>query len=288
VAAEIAATVVAVPVDVGGRVNAGDTLARLDCARFDAQLAGAEATLRRAEASTRFATRQLRRARDLRKNNSISEELLDQRETELDASRSDVASARAAVTQAELDIAACTVTAPVDGIVTGRHASVGDYVTPGSPVVDLVADAGIEVSVALRLDQIDDFLAAAERHFVTRAQRYPLSLRSVVDAVDVVSRTREARLVFNGTPALPGSPGRVHWAGRSALIPAEYLLRRGGVLGVLIADGGHARFLVLPDALEGRPSPSALPDDSLLIDEGRQRLGDGDPILVVSPGTPVE
>jgi RND family efflux transporter MFP subunit len=285
VAAEVSARVTSVPVDVGDRVDTGEPLARLDCGRFDARHAAATATLARAEASARFATRQLQRARDLRRNKSVSEELLDQRETETNTARSDVDGARAALEQAGLDVDACTARAPVAGIVTARHASVGDYVTPGSPLVGLVADDTMEVSVALRLEQIEDFRAAPEFAFSTGDRRYPLSLRTVVPVVDDIGRTREARLVFTEARAMPGSPGRVTWTGATPLLPAKYLVRRNERLGVMLADGSRARFVALPSALEGRPAPVLLPGDSLLIEQGRQRLGDGDPIHIDSPGT---
>jgi hypothetical protein len=58
-------------------------------------------------------------------------------------------------------------------------------------------------------------------------------------------------------------------------------MRRGGQLGVFVLETDRARFVALPGAEEGRPADSTLPGATLLIDEGRQRLRDGDSVLRV-------
>ena len=64
-------------------------------------------------------------------------------------------------------------------------------------------------------------------------------------------------------------------------IPAEFLLRRDRQIGVFILAQDKAEFVALPDAEEGRPAELAMPSHTLLIDEGRQRLDDGDAVAVV-------
>lgn len=282
IAAEIAAKVVAMPVDVGDQVEPGDELARMDCARYEAQQAAATAALNRAAAQQEFAERQLQRARDLREKKSISEELLDQRRTELAGVETDGQSARATLRQAEIDVANCVVRSPLSAVVTARHASVGDYVSPGSPLLDLTELSGQEVSAALRSDQVDAFRAAGHWEYAASAGTRTLRLRTILPVADPLARTREARLVFDGEPAIPGSAGRVIWTGGDRQIPAEYLVRRDDQLGVFILDGSTARFVALSGALEGRPATTTLPPDTRLITAGRQRLSDGDAVEVIS------
>ena len=283
IAAEIAAKVVALPVDVGDRVEPGDELARMDCARYEAQQAAATAALTRAAAQHEFAARQLQRAQDLRRKKSISEELLDQRRTELAGAETDEQSARASLRQTAIDVTNCVVRSPLSAVVTARHVSVGDYVAPGSPLLDLTELAGQEVSVALRSDQVDAFREAGDWEYVASADTRALRLRKILPVADPLARTREARLVFDAEPAIPGSAGRVTWSGGDAQIPAEYLVRRDGQLGVFVLDGGSSRFVPLSDALEGRPAATTLPPDTRLITSGRQRLNDGDTVEVTGP-----
>jgi RND family efflux transporter MFP subunit len=283
VAAEISASVTALPVRVGDLVQPGDELAHLDCRRHESRLASARAAQARAETLQRLARRQLDRARNLQKNQSISDELLDQRRTELAVSEADALVARESAQQAELDVQDCVVRSPLAGVVSERLVSVGSHVTPGTVLIALIETVAPEVTVALRQDQLASFTAATERTFEHDGEVLPLALRSVLPAADTVSRTREARLTFTVTAAVPGTAGRVVWGSGQAMIPADYLVRRDGELGIFVLDGDRARFIALPGAQEGRSAASpALPEDLHLITEGRQRLSDAEPVQPVA------
>ncbi|MCG6966659.1 MAG: efflux RND transporter periplasmic adaptor subunit [Chromatiaceae bacterium] len=285
-AAEIDARVVALPRAVGERVVAGDLLARLDCRRHESSLATARAEFARSRAQQRYATEQLARARNLQRNKSISEELLDQRTTDLAAAEAEARVREEAQRRAAIDVENCELRSPFDAVVTARHASVGSFVTRGSAVIELLETSGQEVSVALRHDQVAGAEAAAGLQFESNGTAYPVRLRALLPIADSIARTREARLEFLDQSAIAGSAGRLVWRGEGALLPADYLVRRNGVLGVFMADGGTARFTPVPAAEDGRPALVTLPPDTHLISDGRQRLNDGDEIVLVPAAEP--
>jgi RND family efflux transporter MFP subunit len=267
---------------VGDRVSGGQTLVVLDCDRYQAALASAQASVAGAQARQRFAEQQLDRARNLRKNKSISEEILDQRDNELAIARADLEAARQSRLAAGIDVDHCRIAAPFDAVVDQRPASVGDYATRGRVVIGLVETTGQEVSTQLRHDQVDSLLRAASVSFDGQDRAFPLRLRTVLPSADPVARTREARLVFAAEAAIVGSAGRVTWDDGSRLIPADFLVRRDERLGVFIVDGDKARFVPLPDAHDGRPAATTLAADVLLITEGQQSLNHGSPIRLPS------
>ena len=280
IATEIDARVSTVPVEVGDRVAPGDVVATLDCERAQATLAIARAELERASAQRRFAATQLERARDLTRSKSISDEVRDQRRSELAAAEADQTVRDRQVRLAELDVDHCVIRSPIAGAVTGRYVSVGDYAVRGSAVVDLVETEGQEVSAALRDDQVRSLQRAEQRAFTSNGDRREVALRALLPQVDPATRTREARLRFTtarGGPD-PGTAGRLVWQGHEVLVPATYLVRRGQALGVFVLDQGSARFVALPDAQDGRPAVVDLDPQTRLIDEGRQRLNDGDAV----------
>ncbi len=274
-AAEIDARVVAIEVRVGDSVTRGQVLVRLDCRRHESLLAAARAAHERARAQEKFALEQLERARDLRRNKSVSEELVDQRATELAVARAEVAATGETLNQAGIDVAACRVPAPFDGVVTARPASVGDYAQRGTPLLGLLETDGLEVSAALRLDQVGSLERADDVRFEAAESSYPLRLRSVVQQADSQARTREARLVLDGPAPVAGTAGRLVWSGASNLLGADLLVRREGSLGVFLVEDGTARFVPIPGAEEGRPAAVDLPAASRVVVEGRQRLVDG-------------
>jgi RND family efflux transporter MFP subunit len=282
IAAEIEARIIEIPVDVGDPVGAGDVVARLDCRRPLSVQEAARAELARAQAQQRFAADQLARARDLNRRKSISEETLDQRRTDLATAEAATAFREEQLRQAEIDVGHCELHAPLAGVVTHRHVSVGSYASRGMVIIGLIQTDGQEVSVALRHGQAETLQAAGDVSFDHDGRRYPVTLRTLLPYVDTTTRTREARLAFTAVPAAPGTAGRLTWQDGQRLLPPEFLLRRDGRLGVLLLDGERARFHAIPDAEDGRPVAVDLAPGTRLISDGRQRLSDGDPVRLIA------
>lgn len=264
VSAEINARIEAIPPRVGDLVQPGDLLVQLDCRdnRFD---------LARAAARLDLAKQQLARARTLRTDANVSEELLNQRETEF-------TEAEVAHEQARLDVERCSVRAPFEGVVLERLASEGELAAVGTALMRLLETSRLEVSAQVSLSSMDSLSRASRIWFAHGSERYPVRLRTMTPAVNTKARSREVRYEFGDRSPLPGTAGRLHWQTEQAHLPADLILRRGGELGVLIAEGGQARFVALPDALEGHPVPIALDPETPVIIDGRFGLGDGDTI----------
>lgn len=280
IAAEIDARVLALPLQIGDPVTADQILARLDCTSHESRLAVARAELEISRVQQTHAREQLTRALNLKKNKNISEELLGQRRMELGAKEAEVAARAEAVRQASIDVGHCDIKAPFDAVVMDREVSVGTFVTRGKPIVRLLEASGQEVSVLLRENEALKLPQASELVFESGGMSFPVSLRALLPAVDPISRTREARLSFTAGAALPGSAGRLTWRGAERLVPADYLVRRDGKLGIFVVNDERAHFIAIPEAQEGQPTSVELAEGTRLVTEGRQRLLDGDPVTI--------
>jgi DNA polymerase-3 subunit alpha len=93
------------------------------------------------------------------------------------------------------------------------------------------------------------------------------------------------RVTVNGTnPA--GTTGTLRWQDPQAHIPSAYIVKRKDQLGVFVQQGtgsdAKARFVPLPGAQEGRPSPApkTLAGNIALIVQGQLALQDQAPIAV--------
>jgi biotin carboxyl carrier protein len=118
-------------VEVGQRIGAGALVAAVDTRALAQALAEAEAYHRQA-------TAQHQRATSLYEKRSITQQQL------LDAvTAKDVAEARLASVRLELDKS--RVRAPWGGEVAAKRVEVGDYVTPGQPVIELVDASTLKV-----------------------------------------------------------------------------------------------------------------------------------------------
>jgi RND family efflux transporter MFP subunit len=281
IAAEVSARIVEIPVEIGQVVERGALLVRLDAGDFDLAVRQAEAALEAVRARAQLARAQLERARALKEQGFISSEALNQRESEARAAAAEAASSEAALASARRALGKSVVRAPFRAIVRERLASVGEIASPGTPLLRVLDASRIEVSAQVHNEDAGELPRVKQVDFVDQAGKaYPVRLLRVVPALDPRERSQEARLRFAAQPALPGSAGRLLWRTQRAHVPAAYVLRRDGQLGVFVAEDGKARFVPLREAQEGRPAAVDLPPQTRIVTEGRLQLRPGDSTAV--------
>lgn len=288
IASEVTAAVRAIPVEIGQTVEAGTVLIELDSRDAKLALQRAQAVLAAAEARIRLADFQLQRARELHQRNFASADTLTQRETERALAQAERAGAAAHVASAQRDLDKCTIRAPYRAIVHARSAQLGELAVPGTPLLTLIDVSRIEVSARIQPKDSAALQATDDIRFIAPDGEQRLRLLRISPAIDRATRTQEARLQFVAAPASPGTEGRIRWSGGTALLPAELLSRRDGRLGVFVADGDSARFVVIEQAQEGRPAAVTLAPTARIILDGRFGLHHGQKITTTraEPRTP--
>lgn len=279
--AQITATVIEVPIGVGETVTAGQLLVQLDCQDAENRWHEMQSTLVSLEARARLARRQFERAQKLRQQQGIAEEDLNRRESELTAATAerDAQSARLAISRR--DVEHCDIRAPYNGVVTERYAQIGQTANTGSLMLRIIDTDNVEVSADIVADDVVSLRQAQSPAFIYDHQLYPLELKAIAGAIDTRTRTQKARLLFTADKPVPGAAGRLVWQDHRPALPAHWILRRNGELGVLIAEESQAVFRPVPGAREGQPAFVDLPMDTPVITDGRFGLSPGDSIAVV-------
>jgi membrane fusion protein (multidrug efflux system) len=207
----------------GALVAEGDPLFRIDPSPYEVAVAEARGQLARARATAQRAERDYARARELFEQRVLSDAVLDQRHADRDAGAAEVQAAEAAVQAAELDLAWCTVRAPLAGRTGRALVDVGN----------LVGESGQDTVLAeiVQVDPIYVYFAPTEAERLEVAQgagadrAIPVQLvlgdgtdypqRGVVDYVDpTVDATRgtvtvRARVPNPGGELRPGAFVRV-------------------------------------------------------------------------------
>ena len=115
----------------GQMVKKGELLAVIDPRPYEAALDQAKATLARDEALLADAQLDLKRYEDLIKQDSVSQQQVDTQRATVGQDTGNVASDRAQIKTAELNLAYTHVTSPIDGRIGLRQIDPGNYVTPG-------------------------------------------------------------------------------------------------------------------------------------------------------------
>ena len=263
--AEISARVISIPVRSGDVVSAGALLVELDCRDYIIQ---ADVARERA----RLAGIQLERIRKLFANQNVSETQVDQQETDTIIARKDVESAG-------LRIERCGIKSPFSAAVGERLASVGEFLRPGTPVLMLTDLDSVVVSARISANDAGSIDASVNFEFSTVNGNHDVILEALSPVIDLIDRSREARLHFKAENQVPiGTIGRLIWQSGKSALPSSYLVQRGLDLGVFVLEAGKARYIPLPGAQEGRPVEVNLPKNTLIITEGRERARDGDKV----------
>lgn len=112
----------------GTDVKEGELLYQIDPAPYQAVYDSARASLARAEANLKTATLQAARYKELVAVNAVSRQQYDDAVAAVGTYTADVASARAAITSAEIDLGYTRVTAPIAGRIGLSEVTEGAYV----------------------------------------------------------------------------------------------------------------------------------------------------------------
>jgi HlyD family secretion protein len=195
---EVAGLVVALPVVEKMAVKQGDLIAALRSDDLRAERAEAVARAQEAEADLRYYDREVRREERLIARSVGTPQALDGHRRALDAAR-----ARRAVALAQRDrldalIAKTRIVAPIDGVVTVRHADPGETLGAGAPVATVVDLNRLRVEA--EVDEYDTARLALGQPVAITAEGYPTSWRGLVEEIPDAVTGRRLR------PEDPGRP----------------------------------------------------------------------------------
>ncbi len=121
----------------GDRVKQGDTLFKIDDSIYKAQLDSAKANLQMAQASLYRAKKDWERAQKLYKQHSISDSKKDGALSAYKSAIAGVEVAKAGLELSKINYNYTDVVSPISGITTIKKIDVGNYVTIGTPLVDI-------------------------------------------------------------------------------------------------------------------------------------------------------
>ncbi len=147
VASEVAGLVTELVAREGDEVGRGEPLVRLRRKNLELSLAAAKAQLKEAQARLDLARRSLTRSQELSASGVISQQALDDAESEAAAWQGRVESLEAEIARVEDDLDRSVVRAPFAGVVAREHAQVGEWLDVGGEVAELVSLDDLEVTL---------------------------------------------------------------------------------------------------------------------------------------------
>ncbi|WP_280154210.1 efflux RND transporter periplasmic adaptor subunit [Piscinibacter sp. XHJ-5] len=198
ISSEIAARIAALPLRDGDAFRAGQLLVGFDCSLYQSQLGKADAGVDAARALAQSNQR-------LAELHSVGRLEVDQAAARLKEAQADASTARAMASR-------CSIAAPFAGRVAKRHAAEHQYVTPGSPLLDILDGGPLEVRMIVPSKWLAWLKpgAAFEVDVEELGRRFPAKVQRVGAQIEPVSQTVSVVGVMTQDPALMS--GMSGWA----------------------------------------------------------------------------
>ena len=148
----------------GGIVQEGELLVQIDAFDYETALAEQRSVLKEAEASRQLLKKDYERARELRADNTVSEQFLENAELELVQQEAIVEQRAISVKQAQRDLQETRLLAPYAGVVNNVSANLGNQVSGfgSDKVADLIDTGQLEVRFSLSNAQYGRLLESDE------------------------------------------------------------------------------------------------------------------------------
>jgi HlyD family secretion protein len=143
--------------DFNSQVKAGQVVAQIDPALFQAAVTQAEGDVASAQAALELAKLNAKRTQDLFARKTSSQQDLDQAMANLHQAEANVKIKQGALDKVKADLEHCTITSPIDGVVISRSVDVGQTVA-----ASLQAPVIFQIANDLTKMQIDSNVAEAD------------------------------------------------------------------------------------------------------------------------------
>lgn len=300
ISAAVGGLVKSVHVDAGDRVETGDLLIELDAELDEQTLLSARAAMRRAEHELADARRRLEEARTLR-HGAVSASEVRSLETEVEIDAAELDRLRAEADRQAAVLQRHSIRAPFNGVVNRRLTAIGEWVTPGTAVLELVAIENLRLDFRVPQEYFPRLNKDTEVEVTLDAlpdQRLAGRIGAAVPVNDPSARTFLLRVLLNDDVGLmPGMSAhaelKIDTGRRSVTVPRDALLRYpdGRVTVWTVDDSGDT-----PTVSEQQVTIGLLFDEqaeirdgldagTTVVVEGNEALQENQPVRIHSRNT---
>lgn len=218
VGTQVSGTISRVFVDYNESVRRGQVLAVLDTTMLSASVRQASADVMRSEAQYDQMARDYEREEDMREGNLISEQELQDAQTQLDTAHASLISAKASLDRSRANLRYAVIRSPIDGTVIMRNVEPGQTVAASfsTPTLFVIAEDLSEMEIRAQVDESDigaikvgqEVRFTVEAHIdemfegtVRQIWLQPQTVQNVVTYTAVVDAANEKGLLYPGMTA---------------------------------------------------------------------------------------
>ncbi|SFC62065.1 efflux RND transporter periplasmic adaptor subunit [Pseudoalteromonas denitrificans] len=226
--------------DVGKKVKKGQEIATIDNRHLKLQLAQRHALLKQHEADVEYLTKQKKRMSKLNKMNNTALSELERIIKDLAIAQNEVLALASQIAQTQLAIDKTHITAPFSGSISQRFVNVGELISIGRPLVQLVDTYHLDIKIAAPMN-IAPYLKQDAKVMVKWQEKLiELPVRTWSQAGSQISRTFDVHLSADGLNLLAGSAVTVSLpkdaTKLATLVPRDALVLREKEIYILTVD----------------------------------------------------
>lgn len=283
-------------VDIGDQVDAGAPLIEMDAELNRLELQRARANYQQQQAILDDARRRLEEANSLVARRSIAASEVRSLESEVQVAKSSLAASQAEVARQQALLERHTLKAPFSGVISAKLTEVGEWLTPGSTVFELVGSDELHADFAVPQRYFPQIsLDTGLEVWLDDEKNRPMAaeITAIVPVNDPTARTFTVRASIDEQGLTPGMAinGRLRMLSADVrpTVPRDALLQDSqGNVTVWLAEGDGddlvARRKVVKVASGQSPQASVLEglsSDDRVVVRGNESLRDGDKLRVV-------
>jgi RND family efflux transporter MFP subunit len=247
--AEVSGTVTEIAADFGDSVKAGQILLRIDPSEYRLRVASAEAALEQVRARLNNSEANFARAEELRRQNAISQAEFDRLAAALHVDEADLQAAEKALELAKKKLADTAVRAPFAGFVGRRKVALGEYVTPGRELYELIATDPVKVRTPVPEWLVPYGRVGMEITITVDSRPGEVFKGNVTRIAPAIEETTRTMLVEAEVPNPEGAlkPGAFAHVtanlgeAQALFVPRASVMRYAGVARVFVIENGVAR-----------------------------------------------
>lgn len=283
-----------VAVEEGVEVEKGRQICQIDHDIYLAQMAAIKAAVKAREVELADAEREKMRMSRLFEGGSTTEQNRDKAVTAADLAAANLASAKANLELAEINLRESSIVSPIDGIVTAKYIDEGNLINIGDRIVGLADMKTVKVVAALAEKYTTQAAVGMPVRISVDAfanKNFDARIHSVYPTLDEQTRTIQVEVRLNNKAMLlkPGMFARVNLITKRAdnvvVIPRDVIL--GGKIDepyVYVVEGQVARKRIIRKGImqaDGVEVLEGLKAGEKLVVNGMQFLKDGIGVEVV-------
>jgi RND family efflux transporter MFP subunit len=295
-----------IAVKLGDRVNRGQRIAKIEdeeileqVRQADAAFEVAKATIRQREADLALAKTNVERSRNLFQRQLLPQQTLDDAEAKYQSAQAalDLARAQNTQSQSRLDELRITqqntiITSPVNGFVARRAVDPGAFVSPNSPVVDVVDITRVRLVANIiekDLKQIAVGDSARVEVDAFPGEDFMGRIARVSPVLDPATRTAPLEVEISN-PQYRLKPGMYARVGiiteshpNALVVPTNAVVDVNGTRGVYLSVNNLAAFHPVKIGIEGNERTEILDGVAVgdrVVTTGAAGLRNGDPIIL--------